>query len=125
MNGGSTQTKRTVKSVPDLLRNEAASALAILAAICVVSALFDAPIEGPVQPGGIPAEHVKAPWIFVGIQQMLRYLPAFVAGILLPILALSAVATLPWLKLGHRRIVILFSFLASICLIMTLWGYYS
>ena len=125
MNGGSTQTKRTVKSVPDLLRNEAAAALAILAAICVVSALFDAPIEGPVQPGGIPAAHVKAPWIFVGIQQMLRYLPAFVAGILLPILALSAVATLPWLKLGHRRIVTIFSFLASICLIMTLWGYYS
>jgi len=111
--------------VPDLLRNEAAAALAILAAVCVISALFDAPIEGPVQQGGIPAEHVKAPWIFVGIQQMLRYLPAFIAGILLPLLALSAVSAVPWLKLGHRRTVLLFSLLASICLIMTVWGYYS
>ncbi len=125
MTGGNPQTTRTVKSVPDLLRNEAAAALAIVAAVCAVSALFDAPIEGPVQPGGIPAEHVKAPWIFVGIQQMLRYLPAFVAGILLPALALSAVAAVPWLKLGHRSIVLLFSLLASICLIMTVWGYFS
>lgn len=123
MTEGHSQDKRTVKAVPDLLRNEGTAALATLAAACLISALSDAPIEGPVQPGGIPVEHVKAPWIFVGIQQMLRYLPAFVAGILLPALALASVAAIPWLGLRNRHAVTVFLGLACLCLMMTLWGY--
>lgn len=106
-----------------MVRNEAAAALAALAAVCLISALLDAPLEGPVQPGGVPAEHVKAPWIFVGIQQMLRYLPAFVAGILLPAIALSIVAAIPWLPLRRSCMVGAFLGLAAVCLMMTIWGY--
>lgn len=125
MTADDSQDKRSVKSVPDLLRNEAAAALAALAAVCLISALFNAPVEGPGEPGGIAVEHVKAPWIFVGIQQMLRYLPAFVAGVLLPALTVVAVASMPWLQLGRRGAVLLFLGLGAMCLIMTLWGYFA
>lgn len=96
-----------------------------LAAVGLLSVLADAPIEGPADPSGLAAEHVKAPWIFVGIQQMLRYLPPVLAGIAIPAGVLLVLALVPYLygKLILTRIV--FWGIAAAVVVLTVWGYFA
>jgi hypothetical protein len=118
-------TGNKIRSVPDLLRKEALAATVGLVLVFLVSVVLDAPIEGPVDPGGIPAEHVKAPWIFVGIQQMLRYLPAVLAGVLLPVAALIALGLIPWIPtLGRKAKGVVFFGIVLAFLVLTVWGYF-
>jgi ubiquinol-cytochrome c reductase cytochrome b subunit len=100
--------------------------MVVLGLLILLSAALDAPLQGPADVSGIPPEHVKAPWIFVGIQQMLRYLPATVAGVVVPAAALIASALLPFLFVRKRALVA-----AAVCGmwivlgIVTLWGYFA
>ena len=114
-----------IKSVPDLVRKEVLAAVIALAAMCLLSALLDAPLQGPADVGGLAASDVKAPWIFVGIQQILKYLPALVAGVLFPLAAVLLVGLIPYLpeKRGLRSLV--FFATALTVLILTIWGYLS
>jgi len=123
-----TSSLPTITSAPDLVRKEVLAALGTLAAVCLVSAWFDAPIEGPADPHGIPAEHVKAPWIFVGIQQMLRWWPPWSAGVLVPGAALFVLALIPFVpQRGSARSLIaaIFFALVFVACALTLWGYLS
>ena len=92
-----------------------------------MSAFFNAPLQGPADPSGIPAEDVKAPWIFVGIQQALRYLPALIAGILLPLAAVAALAVTPFLPretpFQRKALWTLVFGTALVSLSLTVWGY--
>jgi len=120
------ETKKTVPSVPDLLRKEVLAAMVLLALLVILSALLDAPLQGPADVSGIPPEHVKAPWIFVGIQQLLRYLPATVAGVVVPMAAVAASALLPFLFARKRAFVAaIVSGLWMVLGIVTLWGYFA
>ncbi len=85
-----------IGSVPDLVGKEGLAMLFCSVAIGLVAALYDAPTDGPADTQGIPPEYVKAPWIFVGIQVMLRDLPPGIGGIALPLAALLLVALAPW-----------------------------
>ncbi len=87
-----------VRSVPDLVAKEMLAALASLAFLFLPAAVWDAPLGGPPNPTGIPSDHVKAPWIFLGIQQLLRYLPSFWAGIGIPLALLALLSAVPWLS---------------------------
>jgi Cytochrome b(C-terminal)/b6/petD len=118
-------TSNKIKTMPDLLRKEALAAIASLALVSFVSAVWDAPISGPVVPGGIPPAQVKAPWIFVGIQQMLRYLPAFAAGVLLPVAALATLGIIPWMSGPWRKVgAALFFGIVLAFFVLTVWGYF-
>jgi quinol-cytochrome oxidoreductase complex cytochrome b subunit len=112
-----------MRTVPDLVRKEILAALAGLCTVFLLSVVLNAPLAGPADPAGIPPEHVKAPWIFVGIQQMLRYLPPFVAGVLLPLCALIVVAFLPFVPVGRLPARTVFFGIVVVCLILTVWGY--
>ncbi|WP_157212202.1 hypothetical protein [Desulfomonile tiedjei] len=120
------QPKNRIKSFPLLVRKEMLAALLAFAVLGIVSALWDAPLSVPADPSGIPEQDVKAPWIFVGIQQMLRYFPPFVAGILLPLAATAALAAIPYL-LPRQPLLISIIFGATVILLtaLTLWGYFS
>jgi menaquinol-cytochrome c reductase cytochrome b/c subunit len=116
------QTRR-IRSVPDLLRKEGLAALVALAAVGLLSALVDAPLEGPADPSGLAAEHVKAPWIFVGIQQMLRYFPPILAGIVIPLGVLLALALVPY-AYGKRTLTrVVFFGVSAAVILLTVWGY--
>jgi len=116
-----------IRSLPDLVRKEFLAALVALAAVCLISAVFDAPVQGPADPEGIPSDNVKAPWIFVGIQQMLRYLPPLVAGVAIPFAALVLLASVPYLSseklLSRNTIRAVFSAIVLAAACLTLWGY--
>jgi quinol-cytochrome oxidoreductase complex cytochrome b subunit len=120
----SNQTRR-IRSVPDLVRKEGLAALIALAAVGLLSVLTDAPIEGPADPSGLATEHVKAPWIFVGIQQMLRYLPPILAGIAIPVGVLLALALLPYAYRKRILTRVLFWGIVAAVVILTVWGYFA
>lgn len=123
MNQEASGQTRRIRSVPDLLRKEGLAALVALAAVGLLSALVDAPLEGPADPSGLAAEHVKAPWIFVGIQQMLRYFPPVLAGIVLPLGVLLVLALVPY-AYGKRTLTrVVFFGVSAALILLTVWGY--
>lgn len=116
-------TPSRIKCVPDLVRKEGLALVLCLAAVCLLGALVDAPLERPADPGGIPADNVKAPWVFVGIQYLLRFFPPCIAGVVLPITMLLLVASIPFVPIGRKARWVLFFSLLGAAMILTVWGY--
>ncbi len=77
------------------VREWVATAL-VSAALIVLALIFPAPVGAPANGGGSLGE-VHAPWIFIWVQNLLRILPPFWAGIAAPAFVLVAIAMLPFL----------------------------
>ncbi len=86
-------------TMPNLLLRELVIALVLIAFVLTLSAVRDAPLGNPANPGLSP-NPTKAPWYFAGLQEMLLHFhPAF-AVFVLPVLLLSAFLLLPYLDYG-------------------------
>ena len=84
---------------PHLLLREAI-VLQVLTIVLVVIGLFwDAPLEQLANPLVTP-NPAKAPWYFLGLQELLHYFPPVVAGILIPTLVVVALAVIPYSKVN-------------------------
>jgi len=83
---------------PNLVEREKAVALVLLAFVIVLAILFGAPLDLPANPGTSP-NPVKAPWYFVGLQELLLHVHPLFAVVVIPsalMLALIGVAYLPY-----------------------------
>ena len=89
----------TVPVSPHLTRREGAAALVLLAGVLLFAALVDAPLEAQANPGMSP-NPAKAPWYFMGLQELLIHFHPFVAVFVLPLLAAAALVLLPYLRYG-------------------------
>jgi quinol-cytochrome oxidoreductase complex cytochrome b subunit len=85
-----------VPFLPDLLLREVAQALVVLAVVVLLGALIGAPIGERANPGMSP-NPAKAPWYFMGFQEMLIHLHPLFAVLILPLAALAGFVTLPWI----------------------------
>ena len=75
-------------------------AIEILALFLVVLALFwNAPLEELADPMQTP-NPAKAPWYFLGLQELLHYFPPVVAGVLIPTLVVMALIVIPYFKIN-------------------------
>lgn len=82
-----------------LLAKEGLATLLALALLALAAALYPLePVGSGSQTGG--AGQAAAPWLFLGLQELLRHLPAIIAGLLIPLAALLLYAALPWLGGG-------------------------
>jgi quinol-cytochrome oxidoreductase complex cytochrome b subunit len=72
--------------------------LSLLIVSTAMAILFHAPIDLPNKNVSL----IQGPWFFLGIQELLRHLPPFEAGILYPLIPVIAFASLPWM--GKRKI---------------------
>jgi hypothetical protein len=84
-----------VTTYPHLLVREAVVFEALIIAMVLVSLFWDAPLEQLANPLLTP-NPAKAPWYFLGLQELLHFFPPFVAGILIPTLVVIALIIIPY-----------------------------
>jgi hypothetical protein len=81
---------------PHLLMLEFASILSLMAFVTVFSAMVKAPLLGLADVNSTPNPS-KAPWYFLGLQELLKMFNPMVAGVLLPGIALALLAIVPFI----------------------------
>ncbi len=62
------------------------------------SLIANAPLEGIADPMHTP-NPAKAPWYFLGLQELLHYFPPVVAGVLIPGLVIGALIVIPYFNI--------------------------
>jgi len=118
----------TVFTWPHLLVRHAVVGLATAAAVLSLGVAFAAPLRGLANPQLTP-EPSKAPWYFVGLQELLSHVDPLVAGILVPAGTLLGLALLPYLdrnpatEARNRKVaVLLFATLLAAAVALTVVG---
>ena len=81
---------------PNLVRVEFLAALFVMVILVFWSFLIDAPLEEAANPTLTPNPS-KAPWYFLGLQELLKMFNPMVAGVLLPGIALVVLAIVPFI----------------------------
>ena len=84
---------------PHLLVREAMVFEVLIIAMVVVALFWDAPLEQLANPLLTP-NPAKAPWYFLGLQELLHFFPPFVAGILIPTLVIIALVVIPYFNVN-------------------------
>jgi hypothetical protein len=100
-------TDNTVTSWPHLLRAEVVVLMLCFAGVIIYSFFINAPLKELANPL-IPENPAKAPWYFLGLQELVSY-SAFMGGIGLPTVALLGLALIPYLDREQRYVGIWFS----------------
>ena len=78
----------------------AAVAIEVLAIALVLLSLFwDAPLEELADPMQTP-NPAKAPWYFLGLQELLHYFPPVIAGVLIPTMVIVALVVIPYFNIN-------------------------
>jgi menaquinol-cytochrome c reductase cytochrome b/c subunit len=80
---------------PHLVVIEAIAAAVFLVVLTVVSILVRAPLESLANPAQTPNPS-KAPWYFLNLQELLLHMNVALAGVVLPGVALTLVAAIPY-----------------------------
>jgi hypothetical protein len=91
--------ERFVMTFPNLIVREVILFQVVVIALSVAAIAFDAPLEGIANPIETP-NPAKAPWYFLGLQELLHYFPPIVAGVLLPGLVVLALAVIPYARIN-------------------------
>jgi hypothetical protein len=68
-------------------------------ALVTLSLFWDAPLEGLADPMQTP-NPAKAPWYFLGLQELLHYFPPVVGGVLIPTLVVIALVVIPYFNVN-------------------------
>ena len=90
-----------VPTAPHLLLREIILIEVGLVVLALASLAFDAPLEEIADPQHTP-NPAKAPWYFLGLQELLHYFPPVVAGVLLPLLVVIALVVIPYFQVNAR-----------------------
>jgi menaquinol-cytochrome c reductase cytochrome b/c subunit len=80
---------------PHLLLREAVASFAVFAFITVFSVIVNAPLR-ELANSNLTPNPSKAPWYFLGLQELLRYFHPMVAGVTIPGIALVVLAAVPY-----------------------------
>jgi hypothetical protein len=91
--------ERYVTTFPHLIVREVILFQIVTIALSVLALVIDAPLLGIANPTETP-NPAKAPWYFLGLQELLHYFPPVVAGVLLPGLVVIALVVIPYAKLN-------------------------
>ena len=87
--------ERWVMTFPHLIVRQVILLQVVVIVLALAAIFFDAPLEGIANPLETP-NPAKAPWYFLGLQELLHYFPPIVAGVLLPGLVVMALVVIPY-----------------------------
>ena len=93
------ETEDQVQTFPEVLFRAAVAVMTLAVALVWIALIFNAPLEGLADPSHTP-NPAKAPWYFLGLQEMLHYFPPVVAGVLVPGLVVMALIVIPYFKVN-------------------------
>ena len=82
---------------PKLIIRELIVLAGVLAFLSLISVYFDAPLEPPADPAN-PTNPAKAPWYFLGLQELTSY-DGFIGGIVIPGILAGGVMVLPYIEM--------------------------
>ncbi len=88
-----------VMAYPHLIIREVILFQVVVIFLTIMALIFNAPLEGIANPVETP-NPAKAPWYFLGMQELLHYFPPFVAGVLIPGLVVVALAVIPYARIN-------------------------
>jgi hypothetical protein len=120
----------TVMTWPHLLAIEFLAAAAMSVLLLVMGLIVNAPLEELANPNVTP-EIAKAPWYFLGLQELLAYFHPSVAGALAPVFVLIGAALIPFVDRGNltavrpserKTTVVLFTLFCALGLVLTFLG---
>ena len=93
------ETEDQVQTFPEVLFRAAVAVMLLAIALVWIALIFNAPLEGLADPSHTP-NPAKAPWYFLGLQEMLHYFPPVVAGVLVPGLVVMALIVIPYFRVN-------------------------
>jgi hypothetical protein len=91
-----------VMAYPHLVVREIIAFEVLVIVLALISLFFDAPLEWIANPEHTPSP-AKAPWYFLGLQELLHYFPPVVAGVLIPTLVVIALVVIPYVEINIKR----------------------
>jgi quinol-cytochrome oxidoreductase complex cytochrome b subunit len=91
--------ERWVMTFPHLIVREVILLQVVVIGLALAAIFFDAPLQGIANPLETP-NPAKAPWYFLGLQELLHYFPPVVAGVLMPTLVVVALAVIPYARVN-------------------------
>lgn len=86
---------------PGFVFKEFLAALACILLLAWLGLVFEAPLDVPADPDFTP-NPAKAPWYFLGIQELLLYFDPWLAGVVIPLLIISGLILIPLLDTDPR-----------------------
>jgi quinol-cytochrome oxidoreductase complex cytochrome b subunit len=98
---GTTAEPEKVLFLPHLLMREVSLALVITAVVVALGAAFGAPLGAAANPGMSP-NPAKAPWYFLGFQELLVHFHPVVAVVIIPLAGAAALLLLPYITDDER-----------------------
>src|ERR1035437_8683537 len=88
-----------VMTYPEVFFRTAVAVQVLTILLVIISLLWDAPLEGLADPMHTP-NPAKAPWYFLGLQELLHYFPPFVAGVIIPGVVVMALIIIPYFNIN-------------------------
>lgn len=92
---------QTVMAFPEALFRGLVAVEVLALALVVLAMAWNAPLEELADPLQTP-NPAKAPWYFLGLQELLHYFPPVVAGVLIPTLVVMALIVIPYFKINNQ-----------------------
>ncbi len=91
-----------IVSFPEFVFKEFIAAVAMTVFLLIVSITLDAPLLNRANPGMTPNPS-KAPWYFLGLQELLSRFPPLMAGVAFPTFVIVLMILLPYLDRNPSR----------------------
>jgi quinol-cytochrome oxidoreductase complex cytochrome b subunit len=91
-----------VDTQPELVTREFVAALALVAFLLLISVIFDAPLRERANPAFSP-NPAKAPWYFMGLQELLIHFHPFFAVVVFPLSIIAGSFWLPYIRLNDNN----------------------
>ena len=96
-----TEVEDRIFTWPDLVFSEFICMVLLTVGMVVWSIVLKAPLEEPANPALAPNPS-KAPWYFLGLQEMLVYFDPWLAGVLLPGLIIVGLMAIPYIDTNPK-----------------------
>jgi hypothetical protein len=95
------ETAEKVLTWPDLVYTELICMVVLTVVLIGWSLALEAPLEEPANPGASPNPS-KAPWYFLGLQEMLVYFDPWLAGVVFPGLIIVGLMAIPYIDTNPK-----------------------